>query len=73
MAGICRNCKHLTDVNRDVAPTKGWCPIWENWQNVFAKACQHTEQKEQAFRPKKDWSNRTHQANGNVKVTRFKR
>lgn len=43
---VCNYCKHLTDVNREVAPDKGWCVVWCRWQKTAAKACKYFEQKE---------------------------
>lgn len=43
---VCNYCKHLTDVNREIAPDRGWCCVWCNWQRTTAKACKFFEQKE---------------------------
>lgn len=41
----CRNCKFLTDVNREVAPDRGWCPMWNKWQMCNSRTCKYTELK----------------------------
>lgn len=50
MNSVCNYCKHLTDVNREVAPDRGWCPMWQKWQKTTACACKYFEQKEQPQR-----------------------
>lgn len=42
---ICKSCKHLSDLNYEVAPDRGWCPVWCNWQKCLAKSCKHHESK----------------------------
>lgn len=46
MASSCSNCKFLQDVNREVAPDRGWCPMWHNWQLIASKSCRFYEAKE---------------------------
>lgn len=41
----CRNCKFLSDVNREVAPDRGWCSMWCKWQMCNAQACRYHEAK----------------------------
>lgn len=41
----CRNCKLLTDINREVASNCGWCPLWSNWQKCNAASCKYFEAK----------------------------
>ena len=43
----CNNCKYLTDVNKTVAPDKGWCAVWQSWQKILTKSCQYCTPKEQ--------------------------
>lgn len=46
MTPCCSNCKFLTEVNREVAPDRGWCQVWCSWQKVATKSCKWYEQKE---------------------------
>lgn len=58
----CRTCKSLTDVNRDVAPDRGWCQVWCNWQRCNAQACKHCEAK--PVPPKESYQGRSRQNGG---------
>lgn len=58
--GKCSQCKFLCDVRRDVAPTKGWCPIWEKWQNTYSRGCKYGEAKE--ISPSNYWKGRPQQS-----------
>lgn len=38
----CRDCKFITAIRREIA-FKGWCPVWQEWQNLNAKSCKYGE------------------------------
>jgi len=42
---VCRNCRFLNDVNREVAFDRGWCSTWCKWQKCQAPTCKYFEAK----------------------------